>query len=1323
MAKKIFKAVLTFGILLGCFRVYVHAFAIVVDHLRQNRNADATKFVPFPSKSKQQANKLAKEEFGEHHWTADPDLPFRYYNSDRGFWMYAQNVRRIVEEDGIRYDGKRVRMAPFALIWKSADGASTKTILSDEAKFDLNEPVGLNTNPGGESLKVKHAWIEKNVMIRDNRGTPRIPGDDMNIGPLTAVEYDEATQQILSDSDVVIEDREMRITGIGMKIQLRAKDPTAVSTGTSSAGFEGAETLYLFKNVHVIMNDVGKSGILPGSAQPRKSASGEVKLVAGAPPEPVPSPSSNAPVSEPTPLDVRSEATMRVDMPKPQTPVEVGPPERPGPTLVQFERNVVVLRGPIGSKRDQLNCDTLKLTMVPGEKPMPTAAVENSAQAQDATGTRSPAASKSGPASEPSDGGGLFGGLTLQRAHATGHAVWLYLPAQGTKIRCNELIHKRLVKTKPDETYLRGDTTRPLELWKIDVAEGDDPETGKETSATYIRTVDATLFDSGTGLDSANVIARGPGRMETRPDREGPVERIAVWQRQLEVKNVMEDDGRLKQKIIVLTGNRPCFIDAVRKTSLDAGATIYVWLKPKPSAAAASQFETPSTTNQMAAAERPEATAADKTHSSRDHAASDIGGGNLQIERLLAHRDVHLIAPSKTMTARERLDADFVDAQPTPATAPANTPAASMASAEQPSAIETNPIQQTTAPNAETPQATDPPMVGSAERVWALIAQSAAPKPTVAAGKAAGADPSVNPPDAMAMNSDVRKAWFWGNVALHQDPAPGKKKGQDAVGEAMFIDNRGPSKAFTRLYHRDPTDKTPRPGPIPPARIENDDIIIVARSGYAGMDQALDQAWVEGAGSMIQLADRGFLTDKSPESPDATPAEAVERAPDGTPKTRAGRPLTEKVPLTISFTERMRFFGRTKDPEGNPSARADFYGIVNARMEDALLHCEEQMHAFTDKEVPLAELGKMSNSKPGVDGAQPADDAEQAESKAQLALLYCYKNAWGISRKVDPDSPKLLEEQKILGIESLTYDRRTGEFEIPGEGIVWLYSRDNGDSPMPGATTEPRGPSTPKPGTTQTTRGRVVTPTAARTNGPPDSRAASRTRTTARPMDQPKREKSDEPPPLVLTQIQFKKGMNGRNGTGKENDKNAVRWSEFFGDIQVSRAIVPDDRTVLNPDRLPKDGFYLTGQTLRVITEPPPATAPADTPARNYLKAWERAQVTSSDKIMEADVITYDSYKDLMYAYGEHGRSVYFADQHAPGQPASQGSGRAVQFNPKTGASNVIDSDSMMMLDRKTGVRPTEVGAPDPYAKPKKKTRRPFRLPPANIERRNFTGS
>ena len=115
---------------------------------------------------------------------------------------------------------------------------------------------------------------------------------------------------------------------------------------------------------------------------------------------------------------------------------------------------------------------------------------------------------------------------------------------------------------KPDTTYFRGDRTRPVEILKVDVEhdedqEDDEPGDGKVTSVTNIWTADATLLDSGAGMDTADVYAHGPGRLETRPDRDQPVERIAIWQDTLIVKNKLGPNNELSHKLIYLTGNRP----------------------------------------------------------------------------------------------------------------------------------------------------------------------------------------------------------------------------------------------------------------------------------------------------------------------------------------------------------------------------------------------------------------------------------------------------------------------------------------------------------------------------------------------------------------------------------------------------------------------------------------------------------------------------------------------------------------------------------------------------------------------------------------------
>ena len=130
------------------------------------------------------------------HWATKNDLNFRYYNAERGYWMYAQDLEQVTEENGVRYDGKRIRLSPFLAISASHDGKKIYVITADRAVIDLNQPLGFGSGPDGETLKVKHIRLEPNVVICDNKGTPNDLTDDMKIGPLRDLEYDDATRQI-----------------------------------------------------------------------------------------------------------------------------------------------------------------------------------------------------------------------------------------------------------------------------------------------------------------------------------------------------------------------------------------------------------------------------------------------------------------------------------------------------------------------------------------------------------------------------------------------------------------------------------------------------------------------------------------------------------------------------------------------------------------------------------------------------------------------------------------------------------------------------------------------------------------------------------------------------------------------------------------------------------------------------------------------------------------------------------------------------------------------------------------------------------------------
>ena len=187
----------------GCYLGYVRAFTVVVSHLTAARKVDDIAFTVHDSKSKQEAIRRAREAFGPDHWTADDDLQLRYYNTERGFWMYSQNDERVIEEDGVRYDGKRIKLRPAAIIWRAQDGSSTKTVTAEEAIIDFNQPLGVQRQARrrADGRQVRPARAERHDPRRPRDA--RDPTDDMVIGPLTWVDYDDSKLQIHSDSDVL----------------------------------------------------------------------------------------------------------------------------------------------------------------------------------------------------------------------------------------------------------------------------------------------------------------------------------------------------------------------------------------------------------------------------------------------------------------------------------------------------------------------------------------------------------------------------------------------------------------------------------------------------------------------------------------------------------------------------------------------------------------------------------------------------------------------------------------------------------------------------------------------------------------------------------------------------------------------------------------------------------------------------------------------------------------------------------------------------------------------------------------------------------------
>jgi hypothetical protein len=210
--------------------------------------------------------------------------------------------------------------------------------------------------------------------------------------------------------------------------------------------------------------------------------------------------------------------------------------------------------------------------------------------------------------------------------------------------------------------------------------------------------------------------------------------------------------------------------------------------------------------------------------------------------------------------------------------------------------------------------------------------------------------------------------------------------------------------------------------------------------------------------------------------------------------------------------------------------------------------------------------------------------------------------------------------------------------------------------------------------------------------------------------------------PFTITQVKFSRDMIGRFGTGKETDKLETRWADFFGDIEALHGPVADTDSVLDADHVldVPGASLIASQVLRVISDPDRSNP--DAPARTWMKAWENATVTTDDKTIQADTVTFDSAKSLFYAYGDDGRDVVIAQQAGLGQGASNMQGRAAWYNNKTGESQIVEPKTFALLDQNTGKRPAPLPAAGLDATLKGPKRPAFRNLRASPERQEFNG-
>jgi hypothetical protein len=1227
--KKALKIAVSFCLLVGAYAGYTRLFAIVTYQLGIARNDVSVKFPLFESNSAKKAAELARESFPQGHWAAGKDLKLQYYEAVHGMYMYAQNQE-------ILNDGKRIHVWPFAVIWFSGDGKKRQTATSDEAYIDLSQPI-MATKPSNEPSKVLHITLIGDVRLRDDKGTLADTSDDLRIGPMTSVDFDDGTLQITSDSEIFLQDRDLTLTGIGMMIQLRRKGGSP-ETGGGASGFE-AETADVWKDVHLVVNDVTSDGVLPGKSKPEKSGK--------------------------TPVQVWSDRAMHVDLPKPRSPEFVGPPDPnapPEPTFVKFKTNVRVIRGT--DKTDQLNSDTLDLTLKPDPKPPKVAGADDEYYDED----------------EPAPSDGPMTELKIRVALARGDAVWLQSEAQGMVARCVELRYeKHAFENLPDITYLNGGHGKKLMVEKVEF-DSKSPVPNTIKSIMRLTALDATIYESGGSNGSSKVIARGPGKTEERPARNASVARTAWFEDEmwmltwhegidvaptpniLAVRSLSQERppigrGTLR-RLMTLTGVSK-LVDHTTSTTLDARKSIVAEFQAEP--------------NQPPLK----------------------GEGPAQIKWLDAFEDAHLTAPSKTLTARQFLKAKF-EQPPSPPkpVAPAPVVPGAVAVAGPIVASATPPPTPTPAPTQPKPEAdpqpvkAEPLVDGRADRVWACVQLGAT------------GDASAN------SKGELKNAQLRGGVMVHQDPAPGKVLGSDASGEALDLTNQGNGLMKMVVKREEPQAFDPKtrlasastkgrasPSYVPARvqtegkNIESDDII--------GLDQKIDFLWVQGAGVFTQLADKGLLDDKGIEG---------EKTPTRSAAKQAG-PNT-KDQLAISWNREMRFYGKSVDPEGRPAAKVEFRGEsmevrtadgkveyrrgVEARMPDSAIYTDT-MDVYMDRTIDFNKDSKKPAANPD----------EPKEPDAQIAMLHCIgqdivKDSIVTNPGVDiqslkyfPETRDLKEKQRIWG-QDVIYDKRTGNFYAWGAGQVWIYRRKGKEAATDGPI-----------------------PTAFPSNGPRRPEVVL----TDKKL-----------PPLELTKIKFTEGMGGRFGVAKEQAENERRDAEFFGAVQAVNASVLTGNSDIDFDRLTywPDSVFLTSDVLNVYSFPnPPGSKAAN---RQLLDARGNALARSKFDTMQADRITYNSASSLMYAYGYDGKQVSLTKQDSPGQrPSSPTRGRTIVYNNVTRQSIVNDPQMMSFVDLKSGLRaraffPDLGGTPKPID-PKPQPRQPLqRQGRQATERYGFTG-
>ncbi len=1229
--KRTFLTVLVATCLTGGYLGYVRAFRLFAD---QYHAFDPFTILGTDSKSSRETARLAQEAFGGTHWTTTSDQLKTFYDHQDGYVIFFQNSERQ-RDDG----GESWRLTPFAAIWKASDD-SLKTLTSDEATVFFDR--SMKTTSSG---RIVEAIVESQVEIRDNKGTPDNLEDDLRIGPLDHLVYQEDARTIRSNGPIRIEDQNALIQGVGLTLFLRANEEDSDGSGD----FVGVRRVVLEREVAIDIHDVGTSSVLPGpSPTPRLTVSEPLDLMAADP----------NPGAPPNPVSLTCLGAMRLDFPKPR-PDNVEADDKandlPEPTHATFTRKVVVVQGTEETGTNQIDADELYLRFLPTDPPVvdPGQVVDSEQVVELPPVTRSDL------------GRGPLDDLALRYAEAKGHVVWLKSKSSGIEGQCRFLTYEKYPKEldKPERIEMKGENGS-----NIDVVYERPDEEGQPLELTRMVARELTILLDGPKNRPGSIFSRGPGHLEQRPDRESPIVQRADWAELLEIRDIdpsqtdsaadpNTNEASPLGKRIMLVGQPRLEHDdqgvmtaegvIVAELSVDPHARVEPIVDP-----VASQIA-----NELQTESEPSAIPA---------SVGLLGTTNSQyrIDLFVAYDDVRFVAPHRAMVAEDKLQVKFIHEPPI---------------APEPGVLDGPPASDSPLANAE--PSPDPAAPGDD----ATEQPAAIPEPNRQLLRAQDIWATVSHTPAGQDDWQIEEAMLRGRVDFAQDPPEGADDRQRVriIGEAVDVRKVEDDRLAFLVSNNDPDRprSTPESGsqpgdrlrrisdvegrgdlrgkpPIRPVEtrdvspLDDEDgardqaVVVVGNlaiwSRNLALDQSIDKAWSNGPGWIIVWGNPGRFI-----------GGGLDRLV-GPPE-----PDEPLVPTRIQWSDRMLFEGTPIDPDGTRRpARIQLLGRVQVATKGSRIDCD-QLDAYLDQTVSLSsdlDLWRSLADRPQAQettgtrqqSSEEGETSDEPRPQPELVYVYCQSDSGNVkilNEIYNEETGVLVEKQRLLG-RRIYYDRRSDRFHIRGRGEVHLYARDGASE------------------TGTLLRGN---PASGNSNSDPNDDGDIATRS------------------LVLTMIEFQRQMDGLLGRGGLGDRaqlpDGYRRAEFLGDVVVNHAKVPNGGSVIVRDSPPEDNLRLTAQRLTV--EQLALDRDPDDPrfqTRMFARGDVLAVDNQSQSSLSASRVQYDVEKELFRAVGDRANDVRIVQVDRPGAQPQTGSGRALWLNRKTGEWNWIGPDQLQLL-------------------------------------------